>query len=68
MRGNYCTLNQLSLLYLQYKMMAYPEYQYIYISIIDKTADKQKVLKRYHNNISRNQFGGNENQVFWRKR
>jgi hypothetical protein len=47
-------------------MMAYLEYQYI--SIIDRTADKQGVLKRYHNIISRNRFGGNENQIFWQKR
>jgi DNA-binding Lrp family transcriptional regulator len=45
--------------------MAYSESRCI--SIIDRTADKQGVLKRYHNNISRNRFGGNENQVFWRK-
>ena len=38
--------------------MAYPESRYL--SIIDRTADKQGVLKRYHNNISRNRFGGND--------
>jgi hypothetical protein len=48
--------------------MAYPESRYL--SIIDRTADKQGVLKRYRNNISRNRFGGNENRTFsfWRKR
>jgi hypothetical protein len=49
-------------------MMAYPESRYI--SIIDKIRDKQGVLKRHHNNISRNRFGGKKNRTFsfWWKR
>jgi len=40
--------------------MVYPESRYI--SIIDRTADKQGVLKRHHNNLNINRFGGNDDR------